>query len=164
VAAHHRKIRNPFVGHGEYHCFGCDPDNPIGLKLAFTLEGDRVTAIWEPRTDLEGYPGVIHGGIQATLLDEIAAWYVYAVMGRAGVTRRLTVEYARPAQIARGPFSVEGWILREDRKSALIGVSLADSSGSICSKGEVELAVFGDEIGRRRFSYPGQEAFFYPEE
>ena len=156
-------IRNPYAGHGEYHCFGCDPDNPVGLKLAFRLEnsseGERVVATWEPRQDLEGYPGVVHGGIQATLCDEVAAWFVYAVHGRAGVTRRLTVDYLTPARLDQGPLEVSAHLVGSTAKSAQVEVTITDHSDTLCARADVEFAVFGDEVGRRRFSYPGREAF-----
>ena len=157
------EINNPFAGHDEYNCFGCDPSNPIGLRLSFfaenTPEGDVVTATWEPRRDLEGYPGVVHGGIQATLCDEVAAWFVYAVHGKAGVTRRLSVDYLTPARLVDGPFTLSARLADSTPKTATVEVSLCDSHGTVCAKAEAEYAVFSDAIGRRRFSYPGREAF-----
>ena len=88
----------------DYNCFGCDPDNPIGLRLQFQLDGDEVTARWEPHPNMQGYPAVIHGGIQATLADEIGGWYVMAMLGTAGVTRSLEIQYEQPARAAEGPF------------------------------------------------------------
>ncbi len=71
------KIVNPFIelgrGH-DYNCFGCSPFNEIGLQLDFWEDGDYLVAKWQPRKSLEGWMGVLHGGIQATLLDEIAGW------------------------------------------------------------------------------------------
>ena len=156
-------ISNPFANHDEYNCFGCDPNNPIGLRLSFLLErtpdGDLVTTSWEPRRDLEGYPGVVHGGIQATLCDEVAAWYVYAVHGKAGVTRKLSVDYLTPARIADGPFRLTARLAGSTPKVATVEVALFDRHGTPCAKAEVEYAVFSDAIGRKRFSYPGREAF-----
>ena len=54
-------------------CFVCGMENPIGLKLAFYEdEGGRVIAHFTPREEYQGYPGVLHGGIIAALLDEAA--------------------------------------------------------------------------------------------
>jgi uncharacterized protein (TIGR00369 family) len=152
-------IHNPFAGHGEYNCFGCDPDNPIGLKLSFVLEGESVSATWTPRSDLEGYPGVVHGGVQATLIDEVAAWCAYAALARAGVTKQLRVEYLKPARVENGPFRVVATAVRSDEKLATIAVTLTDARETLCASGEVELALFSDEIGRRRFGFPGIGAF-----
>ncbi len=37
-----RKIRNPWLGKEGYDCFGCSPDNPIGLKMEFYEDGEDI--------------------------------------------------------------------------------------------------------------------------
>jgi uncharacterized protein (TIGR00369 family) len=53
------------------HCFACGLENPIGLKLKFyqTAE-DEVTAEFTAPEEYQGYPGILHGGVTATILDE----------------------------------------------------------------------------------------------
>ena len=53
------------------HCFACGLENPIGLKLKFyqTAE-DEVTADYVAPEEYQGYPGILHGGVTATILDE----------------------------------------------------------------------------------------------
>ena len=157
-----RPILNPFAGIGSYCCFGCDPHNPIGLKLKFVLRDDEVTTTWEPRPDLEGYPGVIHGGIQATLADEIAAWYVYAVYETAGVTKSLEIQYKRPALRADGPFTIRARGERDGDRHARIHVTLENASGEVCAETECVYVIFSEAVARKRFSFPGKEAFFDP--
>lgn len=53
-------------------CFGCSPTNPIGLRLTFRRQGDVVTARHEVPDHFHGAPGIAHGGIVATLLDEVS--------------------------------------------------------------------------------------------
>ena len=91
-----RKIINPFAGRSGYNCFGCSPDNKLGLQLSFLNEGEYIVARWLPQPQFQGYHNLLHGGIQATLLDEIASWYVYARLHTAGVTSRLAVRYRKP--------------------------------------------------------------------
>ena len=67
------KIKNPWIESGrahDYNCFGCSPFNEFGLHLEFWEDGDELVAKWQPRKSLEGWMGVLHGGIQATLLEE----------------------------------------------------------------------------------------------
>jgi acyl-coenzyme A thioesterase PaaI-like protein len=61
---------------GSRHCFVCGRENPIGLKVNFYQEGNRVVARFTPGPEHQGYPDRMHGGIAATLLDE--------TVGRAG--------------------------------------------------------------------------------
>ena len=64
------KLNNPYAEHPDYNCFGCSPFNEFGLHLEFWEDGDDLVAKWQPRKSLEGWMGVLHGGIQATLLEE----------------------------------------------------------------------------------------------
>lgn len=43
-----RKIINPFAGTSGYNCFGCSPDNKLGLQLSFANEGEYIVAQWLP--------------------------------------------------------------------------------------------------------------------
>lgn len=54
-------------------CFACGLENPVGLKLRFyeVAEGE-VRAEYLPPDHYQGYPGVLHGGIAASMLDEAA--------------------------------------------------------------------------------------------
>ena len=162
-----RKVRNPYAGIGEYNCFGCDPGNAAGLRLEFFLEDERVTSEWVPRKELEGYPGVIHGGIQATLADEIGGWYVHAVLGTAGVTRDLQVTYHNPARSGDGPFKLVAVAaeaaVEQGSRDAVIDVTISGASDTLFSTARVTYAVFSEAVARRRLHFPGREAFL-PEE
>ena len=52
-------------------CFGCGQENPIGLRLSFDHDGDALVARFVPGEDHQGWPGIVHGGIIATLLYEV---------------------------------------------------------------------------------------------
>ena len=52
-------------------CFVCGLGNNSGLKSQFyELETGELLAIFRPTTDHQGYPGRLHGGLAATILDE----------------------------------------------------------------------------------------------
>lgn len=79
------------------HCFVCGLGNPLGLHLSFyeSLPG-QVTAEYTVPEDYQGYPGVVHGGIVAAMLDEVSG---RALMGddppRFMFTARLDIHYRR---------------------------------------------------------------------
>jgi len=55
------------------HCFVCGVANPLGLKLRFyQTSAGEVSAEYTVSKDYQGYPGVVHGGIVAAMLDETA--------------------------------------------------------------------------------------------
>lgn len=77
-------------------CFGCGPDNPKGLALRFFETADGVEVDYAVAEHHGGAPGVVHGGIQATLLDEALCMTAYAKEGTPVVTGELTVRYMAP--------------------------------------------------------------------
>jgi len=159
MSAPNYDVRNPFVGIDGYQCFGCDPENAVGLALEFRREGDVVTTEWRPRPELEGYPGVVHGGIQATLADEIGGWYVYAIIGTAGVTKDLAITYESSARVVDGPLRIVARGLERSEKHAVIEVEIHNASGTRCAIARLTYALFSEAVARKRLFFPGREAF-----
>jgi acyl-coenzyme A thioesterase PaaI-like protein len=63
----------------ENMCFGCSPHNERGLQLSFThVSTSGVRVRYEAPEHTCGTPGIIHGGIQAALLDEAIGFAVFA--------------------------------------------------------------------------------------
>jgi len=80
------------------NCFVCGVENPVGLRLKFyeTAPGE-ISATFTPPEHYQGYPGVLHGGIASSILDEAAG---RAHMGNPSVPRfmftaRLEVKYRK---------------------------------------------------------------------
>ena len=70
-----RAIINPWVGNTNgYNCFGCCPDNPRGVHMRFYWDGEQVVSVWRANPNFVSWIDTLHGGIQATLLDEICGW------------------------------------------------------------------------------------------
>jgi len=42
-----KKIINAWRNHEGYNCFGCSPDNPIGLHMEFYEDGDYIVSTWQ---------------------------------------------------------------------------------------------------------------------
>lgn len=154
-----RRLINPFVGNDGYHCFGCDPANEAGLRLSFSFDGESVYSEWTPREQFEGYPGVIHGGIQATVCDEVGGWYIYAACGTAGVTAELHIEYLTPALFTDAPFTIRAVAGERSARRATPTVSITGAGGTLYTVCRPTYAIFPEQIARRRFMFPGREAF-----
>jgi acyl-coenzyme A thioesterase PaaI-like protein len=80
-------------------CFGCSPTHPSGLNLRFRRWGERVLSRYTIADRFHGAPGVAHGGIVATILDEISCAAVHLVTDRWVTTGELTVRYERPCPV-----------------------------------------------------------------
>lgn len=158
------KIRNPFTEMGarhDYNCFGCSPFNEIGLQLEFWESGDELIAKWHPRKSLEGWMNVVHGGIQAALLDELAGWIVLIKMKTAGVTSALNVRYQKPVNISKGEVTVKGKLISVDKKLATIAASLFDGEVTECASAEIVYFCFPENIAKAKYHYPGIHAFYH---
>jgi len=92
---------DPYVFGKEQRCFGCGPHNPTGLQLKFRKEGDEVVTTYTPAQGYQGPPNVFHGGLQATLADEVAGWGLVGLLGRMGFTTSLQMRYVRPMLVGQ---------------------------------------------------------------
>lgn len=82
-------------------CFVCGLRNSSGLQLRFETDGVRVRTRFVPRPEHAGFVGVVHGGILATVLDEIMVW-ACAVQTRAfGYCAEMSVRFRSPARPGR---------------------------------------------------------------
>ena len=142
-------------------CFACGRRNDDGLKLAFWMEGDEIVTEFTPDARYQGFPGVLHGGILATLLDETLSRTAMAE-DRLMMTGRLEVRYRRPAPL--GPrLRVTARKLRS--RSRMVHaegeVRLADDPSVILADARgVFLQVPQDYQQEATARYPGAEEFF----
>lgn len=159
-----KKVKNPFAQNNkneDYHCFGCSPFNEIGLKLSFSvLDDELIESIWKPKAHFEGFYRVLHGGIQATLHDETAAWLVFTKCKTSGVTQSLNINYLKPVYITDNQVRTTARLIQVKEKKAIISTKLFNSNNELCSEGEVTYFIFPEAIAKRKYNYPGVEAFF----
>lgn len=155
-----RKIINPYSNLEGYNCFGCSPNNHIGLQMEFYEDGDYVVSDWVPKKHLAGYGNILHGGIQSTILDEIASWVVSVKVKTAGVTATLNVKYKNTVFTDKGKLTIRAKLVDQNRKFATIHAELLNSEGNVCSEAEIKYFIFPLDIAKRKFHYPGIEAFF----
>lgn len=79
-----------------HSCFVCGESNPQGLKLRFHTDGRVVTARFKPCPEHIGFQGVVHGGITATVLDEIMVWACVVATQKFAYCAELNVRYLKP--------------------------------------------------------------------
>ena len=154
-----RKIINPYDPE-KNKCFGCSPTNPIGLHLTFYEDGEDIVTEWDPEYYMQGYLNVLHGGIQATLHDEIASWTVYTKLETAGVTSKLEISYQKAVYVNKGKITLRSRVLTHEDRLATMYTRLYDGNGNLCSEGKVTYYLYPQKIAIARYNYPGVEAFF----
>lgn len=80
----------------DHNCFACGGENPIGMRLHIELGEGSAAASWTAGDDYVGWSDKVHGGIIATLLDEVMAWAPSSFDSWA-VTAEMTIRYRSPA-------------------------------------------------------------------
>jgi uncharacterized protein (TIGR00369 family) len=79
-----------------HSCFVCGESNPLGLKLRFQTDGRVVQTHFVPRAEHVGFKGTVHGGLAATVLDEIMVWACAVNTKRFAFCAELSVRYLHP--------------------------------------------------------------------
>ena len=99
-------------------CFCCGPKNPIGLKLEFENRDDgRTRTVWRPRQEHQGFKDIVHGGLVATVLDEVMIRMLYH-RGIPAVTGTMETKLLKPLRAGRD-YRFEAWLVK-DRGRALL--------------------------------------------
>jgi acyl-coenzyme A thioesterase PaaI-like protein len=121
-------------GEARQWCFGCGERNPEGLHIEFQVDGRSVTGRFTARQSHQGYPGVAHGGIAASILDEAMGWAMYAA-GAWAMTARMQVKYRRPLPLAR-EVAVTAEVVRERGRWLEARAELRTLDGSLLAEAE----------------------------
>jgi len=94
-------------------CFACGRSNPVGLYMQFYDDGElEVHCDYTVPAHYQGYPGIVHGGVVAAMLDEIVARV--AMIGDPHhfmMSVRLQILYRHPVPVET-PLQVVARILR----------------------------------------------------
>jgi acyl-coenzyme A thioesterase PaaI-like protein len=116
-------------------CFVCGPDNPKGLHLKFyRLDEDAVTAELTPPPEWSGWDGLMHGGLQCVLLDEVTAWAISGLRQKKYfLTAGLEVKYRKPVRLDQ-VLTLVGRIVSEDERSSRILGQILNRSGEVLSE------------------------------
>jgi len=115
-------------------CFGCGDLNPKGLKLAFRFEDGVAVAEFDPEPSHQGYPGLMHGGVVAAVLDEAMGWAIYG-QGIWAMTARMQLRFRRSVPLARR-LRVSARITKQRLGLVEARAELCDADGKLLAEGE----------------------------
>jgi uncharacterized protein (TIGR00369 family) len=155
-----KKILNPFTKLPGYNCFGCSPENPMGLRMEFVDEDEYIVCSWDPKDAFQGFHNVLHGGVQATLLDEIASWVTMTRLKTGGVTSRMDVRYLKKVPVNEGKLTIRGKLIDFIHHIATVDAEILLHDGSVACKASVQYYMLDEEKARKHLYYPGIDAFY----
>lgn len=113
-------IRNPWLSTVGYNCYGCSPTNPIGAHMRFYEDGDAIVSYWRPTQNHQSWLNTLHGGMQATLLDEVCGWVVFHKLQTAGVTAKMEMRYHKPVSTLLPYIKLRGTLTEMRRNIAYV--------------------------------------------
>ena len=117
-----------------YSCFCCGEANAAGLRLRLETDGNIVQTYFRFKPEHTGFKAVVHGGLTATVLDEVMAWACAVGAGKFAFSAELTVRYLKP--IAPGITLTATAELVANRKNKIFETKAAlhDPSGVILAE------------------------------
>jgi uncharacterized protein (TIGR00369 family) len=119
------------------HCFVCGLENSFGLQIHFYDNGkDEVVATYCVPEQYQGYPGIVHGGISATILDELVGRAVMAEdQNEFMVSAKLSIRYRKPIPTGE-PLSLMGKVLRRRGRIATAKSEIRLPDGTVAAEAE----------------------------
>jgi acyl-coenzyme A thioesterase PaaI-like protein len=125
-------------------CWGCGPNNPRGLQIKSYWSGNTTVCTWQPEPHYAGWPGVLNGGILASLVDChcVCTAISDADRNRGGgdqpivfATGSLTISYLRPVPVHSAVELTARIAERTPRKTRVECTVMA--GGELCARAEV---------------------------
>lgn len=110
-------------------CFVCGEKNPAGLKLSLRMDSERgeSAAVVTFPAHFQGWAGIVHGGLVATVLDE-ALIYAAGARGFKCVTGEITARFVKPAATGVA-YSLKGRFVEDQGRIVLAESVLLDADG-----------------------------------
>jgi uncharacterized protein (TIGR00369 family) len=128
------------------HCFVCGMHSPVGLKARFWDNGvDEVRATYVVEEKYQGYPGITHGGIVASLLDETAGRVVMIENpDRFFMTAKFEIRYRRPVP-TQTELTLVGRMVKDRGRLIQAHGEIQLPDGTVAAEAEATLVEIPDE-------------------
>ncbi|MEE4312211.1 MAG: PaaI family thioesterase [candidate division KSB1 bacterium] len=132
-------------------CFMCGRENDLGLKMEWYNDPDaqEVKGEIEVPEQFNGYPGIVHGGIVAAILDETAgrALMIDGNFENLFVTLKLNVTY-RQVTPTQTTLTAVGWIVKKGNRSMRVAAELRLADGTVTAECEAVVVLPPKQISK----------------
>jgi len=118
----------------DHNCFACGDANPIGMHLVIELGEGSATTTWTPSRDFVGWEDKVHGGLLATLLDEVMTWSPSSFDSWA-VTAEMQIRFRSPANPGE-PLTATGWVTERRRRIYHVRGEVRTADGRLVADAE----------------------------
>ncbi len=129
------------------HCYGCGRLNDQGLKIKSYWDGDETVCTFTPEKKYTAVPGLVYGGLIASVIDchstGSAAAFAYRAEGREMgsepairfLTASLRVDYLKPTPLG-ATLTLRSHVKEIKGRKAIISTELS-AEGEVCARGEL---------------------------
>ncbi len=126
------KVENLLLNFPGYNCFACSPSHSWGFRLEFyhdPAENVVLSPLSRIKEEMAGFPGLVHGGFQAMLLDEMMCWAVMHFERKLVFTARMEIKFSRALNTSK-PCVAKGRVLKAGKK-LITAEAWIDSGGTV---------------------------------
>lgn len=147
------------------HCFVCGVDNDHGLQMQFYEdEPGKVVANITVPNHFQGYPGIVHGGIIAAMLDEVSGRTITnSEDTRWMVTASLSIRYRRPVPVEK-PLRLVGLLKQDSGIVARVRGEIFDEGGNLLAEADAVLADIPRNLKESLDKMPVEDWRVYPDQ
>lgn len=130
-------------------CFGCGPANPGGLKMDFYSDGKTIVSWISVPDHLSGWNSLAHGGVVATIVDEVMGRAVIFLLKSLPMTKSIRIDFIKPVYVGM-ELRVEGRIIEKRDREALVEAIILDENGETFTRSEATFGLLSVESMNKR--------------
>lgn len=144
-----------------HSCFVCGESNSIGMNLRFMTDGHIVQTRFKPRAEHVGFKQIVHGGIIATLLDEIMVWACAVHTKRFAYCAELTTRFLAPLSPGEETIATGEFVLNRRDKIFEAKAEVKNSAGKLLASASGKyLPIKTVDVADMATDFAGNPQFF----
>ena len=113
-------------------CFACSASNPIGLKMQFFTDGQKFYNWHYVKNEHSGWGKIKHGGIAATILDELGGWCVICLRQGMCLTQNFAIDYHKPIITQQTVLSSAEIFAGSSKKNIMVIGKMYNEANELC--------------------------------
>jgi acyl-coenzyme A thioesterase PaaI-like protein len=116
----------------DHYCLCCGDKNPMGFKMQFRFEGEKLLSDAVIPKEYQGFNNVVHGGILGTLLDELMV-NLHWLKGTKAVTAEYQVRLKAPCP-TNTKVLLSAWPIEEKKNLLYVGAVAKLEDGTVVAE------------------------------
>jgi len=117
--------------------------------MTFATDGDSLVSYLKVPEHLCGWDRLVHGGVIATILDEVMSWAALHLLKKIILTKAISIEFIKPAFIGE-MLQARGRVVElSGRREAVMEGLIYNADGELCARSRGTFVLFKAEVARR---------------